>query len=83
MPDRFSELLDMAQRGRLTPEESEELVTMLNAPVMHPAGHEVGFVSKHTFEPSDLRARIEAIRWFTKSGEPLVPRPDDGGRKRP
>ena len=49
MPDRFSELLDMAQRGRLTPEESE-LVTMLNAPVMPPAGDAVGFVSKHTFE---------------------------------
>ena len=72
MPDRFSELLDMAQRGRLTPEESEELVTMLNAPVMPAAGHAVGFVSKHTFEPSDLPARIEAIRWFSKCGEPLA-----------
>ena len=40
MPDRFSELLDMAQRGRLTPEESEELATMLNAPVMPDGGRE-------------------------------------------
>ena len=72
MPDRFSELLHTAQRGRLTPEESEELATMLNAPVMPPAGHAVGFVSKHTFEPSDLPARIAAIRWFSKCGEPLT-----------
>ena len=73
MPDRFSELLDMAQRGRLTPEESEELVSMLNAPVMVPTAHVVaGFASKHTFKPSDLRARIEAIRWFSKCGQPLA-----------
>jgi hypothetical protein len=72
LPDRFSELLDMAQRRRLTPEESEELATMLNAPVMPPADHAVGFVSKHTFEPSDLAARIAAIHWFSKCGEPLT-----------
>jgi hypothetical protein len=71
--DRLSELLDMAQRGRLTPEESEELVTMLNEPVMAPAGHAVaGFVSKHAFGPSDLSARINTIRWFSKCGEPVV-----------
>jgi len=57
--DRLSELLDMAQRGRLTPEESEELATMLNAPVMASAEHAVaGFVSKHAFEPSDLRREL-------------------------
>jgi hypothetical protein len=73
MPDRFSGPLDMAKRGRLTPEESEERTTMLNAPVMAPAGHAVaGFVSKRTFEPSDLPARIKAIRWFSKCGEPLA-----------
>ena len=71
--DRLSELLDIAQGGRLTPEESEELARMLNAPVMAPAGHAVaGFVSKHTFEPSDLSARIKAIRWFSKCGEPVA-----------
>jgi hypothetical protein len=73
MPDRFSELLDSAQRGLLTPEESEQLASTLNAPVMPPAGHKVaGFVSKHTFESSDLPVRIEAIRWFSKCGEPLA-----------
>src|SRR5262245_19290571 len=73
MPDRLSKLLDMAQRGRLTTEESQELATMLNAPVMASAEHVVaGFVSKHMFEPSDLSARINAIRWFSKCGEPVV-----------
>jgi len=45
---------------------------MLNAPVMPPAGHAVGFVSKHTFEPSDLPARIPAVRWFSKCRERLT-----------
>src|SRR5262245_48543601 len=72
MPHWLSELQEMAQRGRPTPEESEDLATMLNAPVMPPAGHAVGFVSKHTFEPSDLPARIAAIRWFSKCREPLT-----------
>ena len=73
MPDRFSELLDMARRGQLTPEESEELARMLNAPVMAPAGQAVaGFVSKHTFEPGDLPARIKSICWFSRCGEPLA-----------
>lgn len=31
-----------------------------------------GFVSKRTFPPSDLRARIAAIRWFEHCGEPFT-----------
>ena len=39
MPDRFTELLDRAQRGRLTPDESDELARMLNEPILAPAEH--------------------------------------------
>jgi len=45
---------------------------MLNAAVMPPAGHTAGFVSMYTFVPSDLPARIAAIRWFSKCGKPLT-----------
>lgn len=72
MHDQLSKLLDLAQRGRLTPEESEELASMLNAPVMAPMHEAVGFVSKHMFAPTDLSGRIKAIHWFSRCGEPLA-----------
>jgi hypothetical protein len=73
MPDRFSELLEKAQSGQLTPEESEELARILNAPVLPPSGDlPPGFVSKHTFEPSDLPTRIGTIGWFSNCGGPLA-----------
>jgi hypothetical protein len=73
MPDLFSQLLDKAQRGQLTREESEELAKMLNAPILPPSGRlPPGFVSKHTFEASDLPTRIKTIRWFSKCGESLA-----------
>src|SRR5262245_16661410 len=68
MRDRLSELLDLAQRERLTPEDSEELARMLNAPVMAPMHAAAGFVSK----PTDLPRRIKAICWFSRCGEPLA-----------
>jgi hypothetical protein len=72
MSNRLSELLDIAQRGELAPEESEELARILNAPVMSPAGQGAEFFSKRSFKPSDLPARIEAVHWFSKCGEPLA-----------
>src|SRR5262245_61397480 len=71
MPDRLAELFAIAQRGRLTPEESEELATMLHAPLMA-STEQPGFVSKYAFEPSDLPARIKGIQWFSRCGEPLA-----------
>src|SRR5262249_56052664 len=66
------EVVERGGGGGMASGGSGELGRMVNAPLMPPAGHAVGFVSKHTFEPSDLPARIAAIRWFSKCGEQLT-----------
>jgi hypothetical protein len=62
------ELLAKGTAGSLTPAESEELATLLNAPLME---RRVGFVSRRDFAPTDVAARIQAIDLFSRIGEPV------------
>ena len=58
--------------GRLTSAEREELARLLNAPVLDPLKSvPPGFVSKHTFAPSDVAGKLRKIDWFSHCGEPL------------
>jgi hypothetical protein len=69
---RFAELLEKGRAGQLSPEESEELARLLNAPILDPViNPPAGFVSRHTFGPSDVAERVRAIDWFSHCGEPL------------
>lgn len=71
MSGRFAELLAKAQNGPLSRAEMEELARLLNAPVLDPlTDPPSGFVSKHSFSPSDITTRLRAINWFTHCGEP-------------
>jgi hypothetical protein len=73
MSDRFAELLAKAQAGGLSPAETEELARLFNAPVLDSlADPPPGFVSKHTFAPSDVAARVRAVDWFARCGESLA-----------
>jgi hypothetical protein len=72
MNERFAELMAKSQRGRLTTAETEELARLLNAPLLDRLEHSPpGFVSKHTFAPSDVAGRLRAIDWFSCCGKPL------------
>jgi len=72
MADRFSELLAKGKDGSLTEPEREELVRFLNAPLLDPLTNPpAGFVSKHTFSPGALTARLFAIDWFSRCGQPI------------
>jgi hypothetical protein len=71
MADRFVELLAKGKTGNLTPAETEELARLLNAPILNPLENRApGFVSKFKMAESDVAARIKAIDWFSKCGEP-------------
>src|ERR1043165_4872432 len=71
MPDRFAELLAKNKTGKLTPAETEELARLMNAPILGALENQsTGFVSKHKMAETAIEARIEAIDWFSKCGEP-------------
>lgn len=61
------------QRGeekpkRLSLEQAEALVRQSNEAVCDPGPGD--FVSKHTFGPTDLVAKVRSIEWFVHCGEP-------------
>jgi hypothetical protein len=73
MGGRLDELLSKGRAGRLSKDETEELASLLNAPILDPLGQaSAGFVSKHTFVKTDVASRIRAIKWFGHIGEPLT-----------
>lgn len=73
MSERFAELLAKGRRGRLTPEESDELARRLNALILDPLETgRPGFMSKHSFTPSDMAGRLRRIDWFSRCGQPLA-----------
>jgi hypothetical protein len=72
MSDRLAELLAKAQNSLLSEAETEELARFLNAPILDPLTNPPpGFVSKYSFSPSDLTARLQVIDWFSHCGEPV------------
>jgi hypothetical protein len=72
MSDRLAELLAKMRVGPLAAEEHDELIRLLNAPVMPAPGTQTNdFASKHTFAPSDVAARLLKIDWFAACGEAL------------
>jgi hypothetical protein len=73
MSDRFESLLAKGRLGPLNPAETDELVRLLNAPLLEPSKSSlVGFTTKHTFMPSDLPERVRRIGWFSQVGTPLT-----------
>jgi hypothetical protein len=71
MADRFAELLAKGKTGKLTPAETEELARFLNAPILDALENpSTGFVSKHKMADTDVSARIKAVDWFSRCGEP-------------
>jgi hypothetical protein len=73
MSDRFEILLAKGRSGLLNPAETEELVRLLNAPLLEPSKSSLAeFTSKHTFLPSDVPERVRRIGWFSQVGKPLT-----------
>jgi len=71
MADRVAELLAKGKVGKLSAQEKEELARFLNAPILDPLENPPArFVSKHRMTESDVPARLKAIDWFAKCGEP-------------
>lgn len=71
MSDRLESLLTKGRSGLLNSAETEELVRLLNAPLLDPPkASQAGFTSKHTFLPSDIPDRVHRIDWFSQVGEP-------------
>ena len=67
----MAELLAKGKASQLTPKERDELARLLNAPILEPLQTPLAaFVSKHRMAESDIVARIMAIDWFAKCGEP-------------
>ena len=58
MNERFAELLAKGPLGQLTPAETEELVRLLNGPILDPLENPPPqFVSDRSFAPSDIPSR--------------------------
>ena len=64
--ERLAELL---AKKHLSPTEMQEFIELQNKRVYEPQSNE--FVSKHTFTNTDVAARLKAIDWFAKCGEPV------------
>jgi hypothetical protein len=59
--------------GELARAETEELVRAQVASILDPLDNPPpGFISKHSFAPSDLSARVKIFDWFSHCGEPLT-----------
>jgi hypothetical protein len=71
--DLISKLFGKRRARGLTAAEAEELVRASVAQIVDPLENPPpGFVSKHSFAPRDISAKVQAIDWFSECGSPLT-----------